>query len=64
MTVDKGTGKITIDRMTDAHDCGFAINRTSVEAQMQGSLSMGVGEAMYEEVKFDDKGKDPECKSG
>ena len=57
VTVDKGTGKITIDRMTDAHDCGFAINRTSVEAQMQGSLSMGVGEAMYEEVKFDDKGK-------
>ena len=57
ITVDKGTGKITIDRMTDAHDCGFAINRTSVEAQMQGSLSMGVGEAMYEEVKFDDKGK-------
>ena len=57
LTVDKGTGKITIDRMTDAHDCGFAINRTSVEAQMQGSLSMGVGEAMYEEVKFDDKGR-------
>jgi len=57
ITVDKGTGKITIDRMTDAHDCGFAINRTSVEAQMQGSLSMGVGEAMYEEVKFDDKGR-------
>jgi len=57
VTVDKGTGKITIDRMTDAHDCGFAINRTSVEAQMQGSLSMGVGEAMYEEVKFDEKGR-------
>ena len=57
LTVDKGTGKITIDKMTDAHDCGFAINRTSVEAQMQGSLSMGVGEAMYEEVKFDDKGR-------
>jgi len=57
VTVDKGTGKITIDRMTDAHDCGFAINRTSVEAQMQGSLSMGLGEALFEEVKFDDKGK-------
>ena len=42
--------------MTDAHDCGRAINRTSVEAQMHGSLSMGLGEALYEEVKFDDKG--------
>jgi 4-hydroxybenzoyl-CoA reductase alpha subunit len=57
ITVDKGTGKVTIDRMTDAHDCGFAINRTSVEGQMQGSLSMGLGEAMFEEVKFDDKGR-------
>jgi len=57
VTVDKGTGKVTIDRMTDAHDCGFAINRTSVEAQMQGSLSMGLGEAMFEEVKFDEKGR-------
>ena len=33
-----------------------AINTTSVEAQMQGSLSMGLGEALYEEVKFDSKG--------
>jgi len=57
VTVDKGTGKVTIDRMTDAHDCGFAINRTSVEGQMQGSLSMGLGEAMFEEVKFDEKGR-------
>ncbi len=43
--------------MTDAHDCGFAINRTSVEGQMEGSLSMGLGEALLEEVKFDGKGR-------
>src|SRR5208337_4633247 len=57
LSVDEGTGKITIEKMTDAHDCGRAINRTSVEAQMQGSLSMGLGEALYEEVKFDNKGR-------
>ncbi len=57
VTVDMDTGHITIDKMTDAHDCGRAINRTSVEGQMHGSLSMGLGEAMYEEVKFDDKGR-------
>ena len=56
-SVDMETGKITIEKMTDAHDCGFAINRTSVEGQMQGSLSMGLGEALFEEVKFDDKGR-------
>ena len=56
VSVDMETGQVTVDNMNDAHDCGFAINRTSVEAQMQGSLSMGLGEALYEEVKFDNKG--------
>ncbi len=57
LSVDEETGKITIEQMTDAHDCGLAINRTSVEAQMQGSFSMGLGEALFEEVKFDSKGR-------
>ncbi|MHB8108726.1 MAG: molybdopterin cofactor-binding domain-containing protein [Syntrophorhabdaceae bacterium] len=57
VSVDMETGKVTIDSMTDAHDCGFAINRTNVEGQMQGSLSMGVGEALFEEVKFDKDGR-------
>jgi 4-hydroxybenzoyl-CoA reductase alpha subunit len=54
--VDLETGQVTIVQIVDAHDCGKAINRTSVEAQMQGSISMGIGEAMHEEVKFDAKG--------
>jgi len=57
VSVDLETGKVTIDDMTDAHDCGFAINRTSVEGQMEGSLSMGLGEALFEEVKFGSDGK-------
>lgn len=57
VTVDMETGEITVDAMTDAHDCGQAINRTSVEGQMQGSLSMGLGECLFEEVKFDSRGR-------
>lgn len=57
VTVDEETGRVTIDAMTDAHDCGRAVNRTSVEGQMEGSLSMGLGEALFEEVKFDEKGR-------
>ncbi|MCK5098034.1 MAG: molybdopterin-dependent oxidoreductase, partial [Desulfobacteraceae bacterium] len=34
-----------------------AINMTSVEGQMEGSVSMGIGEAMHEEVIFDDQGR-------
>lgn len=57
VTVDLETGEITVDGMTDAHDCGLAINKTSVEGQMQGSLSMGLGECLFEEVKFDSRGR-------
>ncbi len=55
--VDLETGVITVENMTDAHDCGLAINKTLVEGQMQGSLSMGLGECLFEEVKFDSRGR-------
>jgi 4-hydroxybenzoyl-CoA reductase subunit alpha len=57
VSVDMDTGEITVENMTDAHDCGLAINRTSVEGQMEGSLSMGLGECLFEEVKFDSRGR-------
>jgi 4-hydroxybenzoyl-CoA reductase subunit alpha len=57
VSVDLETGQITVDKMTDAHDCGLAINKMSVEGQMQGSLSMGLGECLFEEVKFDSRGR-------
>lgn len=57
VSVDMETGEITVDAMTDAHDCGLAVNRTLVEGQMQGSLSMGLGECLFEEVKFDSRGR-------
>ena len=51
--VDLETGQVDVKRVTGAHDCGFAINRTQVEGQMQGSVSMGMGEALMEEVIYD-----------
>jgi 4-hydroxybenzoyl-CoA reductase subunit alpha len=57
VTVDLETGEVTMDKITDAHDCGLAINRTQVEGQMEGSVSMGLGESLFEEVKFNEKGQ-------
>lgn len=57
VSVDLETGQVTVERVYGAHDCGLAINRTSVEGQMQGSVSMGLGEALFEEVKFDSQGR-------
>jgi 4-hydroxybenzoyl-CoA reductase subunit alpha len=57
VTVDLETGEVTVDKVTGAHDCGFAINRTMVEGQMQGSIMMGMGEALMEEIKYDEQGR-------
>ncbi|MBI5606884.1 MAG: molybdopterin-dependent oxidoreductase [Deltaproteobacteria bacterium] len=57
VSVDLETGEVTMEKITDAHDCGLAINRTQVEGQMEGSVSMGLGESLFEEVKFNEKGQ-------
>jgi 4-hydroxybenzoyl-CoA reductase subunit alpha len=57
VSVDLETGEVTMEKVTDAHDCGLAINRTQVEGQMEGSVSMGLGETLFEEVKFNDQGR-------
>ncbi|MBZ0265710.1 molybdopterin-dependent oxidoreductase [bacterium] len=55
--VDLETGEVSVERITGAHDCGFAINRTQVEGQMQGSMMMGMGEALMEQKIFDSEGR-------
>jgi 4-hydroxybenzoyl-CoA reductase alpha subunit len=57
VTIDLETGDLSIDHLTLAHDCGFAINKMAVEGQMEGSMCQGLGEALFEEVIFDDKGR-------
>lgn len=53
--VDIETGKVTVERIGVAHDCGTMINPTFVEGQMEGAVVMGVGAGMMEEQQFDDE---------
>jgi len=55
--VDEETGEVEVLRIVAAHDCGTPINPTLVEGQVEGGISMGVGLALYEEMLFDDAGK-------
>jgi 4-hydroxybenzoyl-CoA reductase subunit alpha len=52
VTVDEGTGAITVDRVWTALDCGHAINPLAVEGQIQGSVWMGMGQALSEETRY------------
>lgn len=50
--VNTDTGEVRIVKMWDAHDIGKAINPQSVEAQIEGSLAMGIGYTFYEDLQF------------
>ena len=55
--VDPDTGEITVLGFAIAQDAGFAINPMSVEGQMQGGVSQGIGIALSEEMIFDADGR-------
>ena len=52
VSVDEETGVVTVDKVWVAHDCGKALNRLTVEGQVQGSVWMGMGQAMSEETGY------------
>lgn len=52
VSVDADTGAIAVEKVWVAHDCGRAINPLSVEGQVQGSVWMGMGQALSEETRY------------
>ncbi len=50
--VDKETGEVRVLKMWDAHDIGKAINPRGVEGQIEGSIAMGIGYTLYEDLRF------------
>ncbi|MCH8171799.1 MAG: 4-hydroxybenzoyl-CoA reductase subunit alpha [Proteobacteria bacterium] len=55
VSVDEETGQVTVEKVWAAHDCGKALNRLTVEGQIQGSVWMGMGQALSEEVVYHPK---------
>ncbi len=56
VSVDFETGKIKIEKFTDYHDIGTPINPMACHGQVEGAIVMTAGEAIMEDVVFDDKG--------
>lgn len=52
--VDEETGVVDIEDFIFAHDCGRALNKRAVEGQIEGSVQMGLGYALYEECLMKD----------
>ena len=52
--VDPMTGGVTLLRYTVAHDSGNVINPMIVDGQVQGGVAHGVGNALFEWMRYDD----------
>jgi 4-hydroxybenzoyl-CoA reductase alpha subunit len=50
--VDPETGIVVVERIWIAHDIGQSINPTLVMGQVEGSVYMGLGEALMEEMVY------------
>jgi 4-hydroxybenzoyl-CoA reductase subunit alpha len=50
--VDVDTGQIKVEKVWSALDCGFAINPLAVEGQIEGSVWMGMGQALSERTHY------------
>jgi nicotinate dehydrogenase subunit B len=50
--VDQKTGKVQVIRIACAQDMGYCINPEGSIIQMEGCITMGMGYALTEEVKF------------
>ena len=55
--VDLPVGKVKVVNIVNVHDSGKLINPKLAEAQVHGGMSMGLGYALSEEMKYDDKGR-------
>jgi len=52
--VDTATGKVRLLRHVAVDDCGTVLAPLLVEGQQHGGIAAGVGQALFEEVCFDD----------
>ncbi|MEL0143120.1 MAG: xanthine dehydrogenase family protein molybdopterin-binding subunit [Alphaproteobacteria bacterium] len=55
--VDPGTGEVRVLRYSVAHDCGVMINPMIVHGQIVGGVILGIGNALFERMIYDDQGQ-------
>lgn len=55
--VDLETGHVEVLKVAAAHDLGQAVSRLTCEQQIQGGVVFALSQALWEETKFNEKGK-------
>ncbi len=55
--IDRETGDLKFLRYVAVDDCGKVINPMLVDGQLHGGIVQSIGQALYEEVVYDDQGQ-------
>jgi 4-hydroxybenzoyl-CoA reductase subunit alpha len=55
--VDPETGEVKVLEVFTADDCGRAINPLHLEGSSEGGVVMGLGSALFEGVRYDERGR-------
>jgi nicotinate dehydrogenase subunit B len=53
VAVDPASGRISVQRVTCAHDCGLVVNPDGLRNQIEGSILQTLSRTLHEEVQFD-----------
>ena len=57
IAVDVDTGMVTLKDLWTVNDCGVCVNPMVVDGQIHGGLVQGIGQALCEEVHYDEDGQ-------
>lgn len=57
VTIDADTGVPTVERIDWIDDAGAVVNPALVEGQLRGGLAQGLGEALFEGLRYDTNGQ-------
>jgi aerobic carbon-monoxide dehydrogenase large subunit len=55
--VDCDTGAVAVERFLVGYDVGKAVNPRLIEAQIAGGVAQGLGGALFEEFRYDERGE-------
>ncbi len=53
VSVDRASRKVKLVRVVEAFECGAVINPDQLKNQIEGSIVMGIGGALFEAIDFD-----------
>jgi nicotinate dehydrogenase subunit B len=53
VSIESSTGKVRVERLVTAFECGAVVNPDHLKNQVEGAVVMGLGGALFEAIEFD-----------